>query len=73
MRLLEMPQIEYIGNEYQRGLLEKVSIDWSKGFIRGSLRVKPENNHPNIKKKDQRCVVFFPFSEVGKTLLDGDR
>jgi hypothetical protein len=66
--MLEMPVFEYIGDEYQHGLLEKVAIDWSKQFIRGSLKVKPENNHPNIKKKEQRQVVFFAFGDVGKTL-----
>ena len=66
--MLEMPVFEYIGDEYQHGLLEKVAIDWSKQFIRGSLKVKPENNHPDIKKEEHRLVVLFAFGDVGTTL-----
>ena len=67
--MLEMPIFEFVGDDYyEAGQLDKVAIDWSKQIIRGSLTVKPEHNHPNIKKKVQRQVVFFKFSDVGKTL-----
>ena len=67
--MLEMPIFEFVGDDYyEAGRLEKVAIDWSKKIICGSLTVKPAHNHPNIKKKVQRQVVFFKFSDVGKTL-----
>lgn len=67
--VLEMPILAFFGDDYyEAGILDKVAIDWSKQIIRGSLTVKPAHNHPNIKKKVQRQVVFFKFSDVGKTL-----
>jgi len=66
--MIKMPKIMYIGDEYQNVLLEKVAIDWGTERIRGSLPVKPENNHPNIKKKHQKSVVWFHFADVGNTL-----
>lgn len=67
---IEMPVIEFVGNDYyQAGKLEKIAIDWSKKIIRGSVKVDPKHNHPNIKKKEQIAVVFFSFDEVGKTLI----
>lgn len=66
MKILEPPVVEYIGDKYQQGFAEKVCIDYSKQKIRVSLiKIK---NHPNVKKQQQREVVWFKFADVGRLI-----
>jgi len=62
------PQIFYVGDDYMKCVLEKVCIDWSTRRIRGSVAVRPENNHPNIKKEIQRLPIWFSFDDIGGCL-----
>jgi len=67
--MLEMPRLKYIGNKYPNVMLEKVAIDWSTHKIRGTLPLYTRDNHPNIKRKNQRRVVWFSFDDIGELLV----
>lgn len=60
---MQPPEIYYIGDKYQKRLLEKICIDWSTRKIRGSVYVlEPEK----VKKFHNKVYVeWFSFDDLG--------
>lgn len=56
------PKIYYTGSErYKPGYLTKVTIDYHKKQVRGSLELQPEKYNRNVKKKPQFESVWLYF------------